>query len=341
MFSVYTGGDYPKVFNAHGIENCMAGYAKLTEDPAKAQLFVFPVFYEVLVDYTAAEYLKYNVLPEEVTVAKEKLALMSGFARQYNKPLVLIFYRDPSYKITLPNVVVFRTSLYKKDRSEFEFGMPAIVSDLLINQPFNPIPKMKQPSVGFRGQSAPLKLPISAKLRLAFNETMQQLHINQSVAMYYNRGYIARRFAIQSCLNNPTIISDITITTPLDIENKDSNRLFEENILNNQYSLAVSGHGNYSFRLYQILSAGRIPLFVDTDCVLPYEEFINWKKHLVWVDEKEVKNTSTILMDFHHSIHADDFLALQASNRELWETYLNYTGFFSNLYLYFNRLVKQ
>jgi hypothetical protein len=340
MFRVFTGGKYPEVFNAQGIENSMLGYATLVEDPAKAQLFVFPVFYEVLVDYSADEYIKYKVTKEDVQFAKDKLTQMSAFAKQFNKPLILIFYRDPSYKIDIPNVVVFRTSLYKKERGSNEFGMPAIVTDLLLQHPFQPILKSANPSVGFRGQSAPLKLPFTAQLRLTTNELLQQLHIPASVEMFYNRGYIARRSAIQSCLKNTQITAEITITTPFDIENKNSNLLFEENILNNQYSLAVSGHGNYSFRLYQILSAGRVPLFIDTDCVLPYEEFIDWKKHLVWVDEHDAKNADKILLDFHHTIHPDDFVTMQESNRKLWEQYLNYTGFFSNLKLYFERLVE-
>lgn len=340
MFRVFTGGKYPDVFNTQGIENSMQGYATLVEDPEKAQIFVFPVFYEVLVDYSEDEYIKYKVSSEDVQVAKDKLTNMSAFAKQFNKPLILIFYRDPSYKIDIPNVIVFRTSLYKKEKGNNEFGMPAIITDILLNQPFQPILKSEKPSVGFRGQSAPLKLPYTAQLRLSVNEWLQKLHIPQSIEMFYNRGYIARRAAIKACLKNEQIAADITITTPFDIENKNSNLLFEQNIFNNQYSLAVSGHGNYSFRLYQILSAGRVPLFIDTDCVLPFEEFIDWKKHMVWVDEKDAKYADSILLDFHHTIHADDFIAMQVNNRKLWEQYLNYTGFFSNLKLYFERLVK-
>jgi len=43
-----------------------------------------------------------------------------------------------------------------------------------------------------------------------------------------------------------------------------------------------------SYRLYEALCCGRIPVFIDTDCVLPYDFMIDWKKYFVWVDQSEL-----------------------------------------------------
>jgi len=55
-----------------------------------------------------------------------------------------------------------------------------------------------------------------------------------------------------------------------------------------EYALCVRGAGNFSFRLYEALSCGRIPVFVDTDCVLPDEDHVDWRSLCVYVDESEL-----------------------------------------------------
>ena len=50
-----------------------------------------------------------------------------------------------------------------------------------------------------------------------------------------------------------------------------------DNILKSDLSLAVRGDANISCRFYEILSLGRVPLFVDTDCVLPMENVVDYK----------------------------------------------------------------
>ena len=47
---------------------------------------------------------------------------------------------------------------------------------------------------------------------------------------------------------------------------------YVENLVASDYVLCARGAGNFSYRLYETLSCGRIPVFVDTDCVLPHED---------------------------------------------------------------------
>ena len=83
------------------------------------------------------------------------------------------------------------------------------------------------------------------------------------------------------------------------------------------------------------LCCGRIPVFVDTDCVLPFHSEINWKEYCVWVDEKEVSRVGEIVAAFHDSLTNRQFLDLQRECRKLWEDYLSPEGFFGNLYKHF------
>ncbi len=96
-----------------------------------------------------------------------------------------------------------------------------------------------------------------------------------------------------------------------------------DNIKNSDYILCVRGVGNFSVRLYETLMMGRIPVFVNTDCLLPFEDKIDWKKHLVWVEWKDRQNISKAVTDFHNNISEEAFSELQQANRTLWKETLS------------------
>lgn len=104
-----------------------------------------------------------------------------------------------------------------------------------------------------------------------------------------------------------------------------------DNMLGSDYTLCIRGTGNFSFRFYETLSAGRIPLFINTRCVLPFEDEIDWAKHCVMVDESELDRAGEILADFHAGISNDDFRAMQTANRRLWEQYLRPDRFYAHV----------
>jgi len=110
---------------------------------------------------------------------------------------------------------------------------------------------------------------------------------------------------------------------------------YVQNTVGSDYVLCARGGGNFSYRLYETLCCGRIPVFVDTDCVLPFHSEINWKQYCVWVDEKEVQWIGEKVAEFHDSLTNRQFLDLQRECRKLWEDYLSPEGFFGNLYKHF------
>ena len=108
-------------------------------------------------------------------------------------------------------------------------------------------------------------------------------------------------------------------------------------VSNNTYHICASGFGNYSFRLYEIMAAGRIPVFINTDCELPFEGIINWKKQTVWIEEDDAKYTGQAILDFHQSLHPDDYIEIQMKNKMIYNKYLTNTGFIENLQLALSR----
>src|SRR5690606_31539385 len=87
--------------------------------------------------------------------------------------------------------------------------------------------------------------------------------------------------------------------------NKDSHQTtmdFYNNLKDSDYVVCVRGAGNFSVRLYETLAMGRIPVFIDTDCALPLENSIDWKKHTVWIEYAERNRVAEKVKEFHGSL---------------------------------------
>lgn len=105
---------------------------------------------------------------------------------------------------------------------------------------------------------------------------------------------------------------------------------FEANLRAATYALCVRGTGNFSARFYEALSLGRVPLFVDTRCVLPFEDEIDWWAHTVWLDRSDVDGIADRLVSAHPHVLADPARRPEALRR-LWEERLTQEGFYSHL----------
>lgn len=345
IYKLYTGKNYPEKFESEEITVQLAKHSTLINEPEHADFFIFPINYEKLYGYKEHEHKHHKHTILEIEELKKKLSAMVEMAKEFNKKIILFYYYDPIDKINVPNSIIFRTSLLKSTKDPNEFALPAYMKDLrkqkhLIEKEFW-LEKTEAPTIGFRGQAAPIKLPVKLALKRKANQILKKAGSNKLFNLYYNFGYLARRDAIVACLHNPKIKTDFTLTTLEQSWDPVNGKMpFVNNVFQNQYNLCVSGHGNYSFRMYEILSAGRIPVFINTDCVLPFEEFVDWKKHVVWIEEKDALKADQYILDFHQSIHPDDFIQTQKNNRELWEQYLSKKGFYESLYQYFPLLDK-
>ncbi|HRD40586.1 MAG TPA: exostosin, partial [Bacteroidia bacterium] len=58
---------------------------------------------------------------------------------------------------------------------------------------------------------------------------------------------------------------------------------------------------------------------------------INWKEHMVWVNDTDINSIGEILLDFHNKISPEAFIELQIRNRKLYEDWLSPLGYFSHL----------
>jgi len=118
--------------------------------------------------------------------------------------------------------------------------------------------------------------------------------------------------------------------------NDDFRKKFVENILESDYTLSIRGLGNNSVRFFETLCCGRIPVFVNTDSTLPFDNLIDWKSLCIWIEEEDIDRIADIVAEFHANISADEFAELQLKARKIWEDYLSPTGFFNKLDYFIN-----
>jgi hypothetical protein len=111
----------------------------------------------------------------------------------------------------------------------------------------------------------------------------------------------------------------------------DVRREYLQNALTSDYLLVCRGSGNCFTRLYEAMCLGRIPVFIDTDCVLPWEDRIDWRQSCVYLDESDLPAIGDKVRAFHDAISDGDFQAMQLHNRQLWLDHLSPRGFFSTL----------
>ncbi|WP_319421887.1 exostosin domain-containing protein [Pleurocapsa sp. FMAR1] len=280
-------------------------------------------------------------------------------AQQLGKPVAIFFHGDWKYDENIENTIVFYTSSFQSRRKQNEFAMPEWTTDF-IDQKFEGRisirDKQTKPKVGFCGYAPPLGLPFGFKKIKAFVRLTGDM-VGLSEKFYAKTGHTNRVIALSN-LAKSSLIETKFITrqhfafaskalqgSSLEAEKiKMAQKLrmeYFQNMIDSDYVVCCSGYENYSIRLYETLSCGRIPVFINTDCVLPYDFAIDWKKYCVWVDQSELSSIAEKIVDFHNNLSAEEFVNLQHRCRELWEQLISPEGFFSNLYRHLEQYNSQ
>lgn len=279
---------------------------------------------------------------ENVSNDNEGMSLAIRFIKIVNeagKRVIIFFGSDSDEEVPIEEAYIFRTSIYRSIRKPNEFAMPAWSEDFVqryMGWHLKTRAKCKKPIISFCGyapsptwrQNLKRLFPIGKK--------------NPLVDRYYRKA--ALEFLKKSKLVETSFIirkkfySQAASLPSGDIDYIQLQKLREEyvqNMINSDYVLCVRGAGNFSYRLYEALSCGRIPVFVDTDCVLPYQESINWRNYCIWVDAKEVRYIGERVAEFHASLSDQAFIDLQWECRRLWENFLSPEGFFQHFHKHF------
>ncbi len=237
-----------------------------------------------------------------------------------------------------PAIVFFRMGGFKSKLSKNNKGLPVSLSDhferLYQQTEITPRKKQNLPLVGFCGHAS-LGFSKRIKEQLKFlRENGKRFLRNPMRTDYeplfssaYERAKLLLAFEASDAIKTNFIYRENyrggAVTEP---QRQQTTIEYYDNIKNSDYVVCVRGAGNFSVRLYETLMMGRIPIFVNTDCLLPFEDRINWKKHVVWVEWKDRKKIAQMVADFHTQVTPEEFVNLQMQNRKLWKETLSVKG---------------
>ena len=216
-------------------------------------------------------------------------------ANESNKKIIAFYNDDNSASTALPHAVdLYRTSLYKSKQKINEFALPAWSEDFGIPERLTIRSKVNNPVVGFCGAyTHPIR-------KIAISQLKQNININTS--------FNIRNNFWGGSIHNQQIRGE-----------------YIDNINECDLVLCCRGAGNFSYRLYEAMSLGRIPIIVNTDIVLPCDDIIDWSSISIWVND--VDDINTAIDKFWCNTTNDQYIALQYKIRQVYEQYISPAGF--------------
>lgn len=246
------------------------------------------------VEYSSIEDCDYVVLPYKWDKNNPNNSNIINEAKEHNKKVLIFHIDDSDENIDVDNSYVFRTSFYRSKQKDYERAFPCFKDDVFKES----IIKNPKLSIGFCGQ-------IITNLR---KETISNLQ--NSVI---KTDFIIRNTAwpgIERGKTKERVIKE-----------------FYENMDNNIFNLCIRGGGNFSYRLYETLMMGRIPILIDSDIVLPFDNVVKWNNHTVFAE-----NNKYLVGKIKNFYETKDLVEVQNSNRKIWEEYLSPLGVIKNLH---------
>ncbi|MDP6561852.1 MAG: exostosin family protein [Candidatus Peribacteraceae bacterium] len=278
----------------------------------------------------------YVLLPHNYPSLKAQSAYIhrqSDLARSFGKKIIMFWHGDSDAPIADQHAIVFRTNQYRSSLQKNEIMMPAYAEDLLEG---DLSPRSKHPGkpiVGFCGWAGykNFKNAIGTIVKNSIIEASGIVGIHREARV---KGITYRMKVIkhlkQSTMIEPNFIirnsySGHTSTIKTDPEL--ARREYIDNLLGSDYALIIKGDGNYSYRFYEALSLGRIPVLLDTECVLPLEDKINYDEFIVRVPYGDLYHLDRIVADHYENISDQQFIDMQKRGREVFEKYLKVDSF--------------
>lgn len=268
----------------------------------------------------------------------EYLARVFALAKAAGKKVLLFDYTDYVDRTAkIPShAVLFRVSAYRHHKQSNEIIMPYFVEDMGARYGIGPKEKGTSCVVGYCGQSrfgtetkrfrAQVKqFAHSLALRLS-GDAEPSAHV---------RGIFWRGRALDMLVRGGIKTSFIERAFyslhrfGISLQPAVVRHEYVENLRESDLAFCARGDANNSQRFYEALSASRVPLFLDTDCMLPLEEVIDYDRVMLRVPARELVTLPARIRSLWEKETPESFLARERRAREVYEKYLRSDRFFA------------
>jgi len=253
-----------------------------------------------IIEYTDIENCDFIYYPYKIS-KNENLTKLIEDSEKYDKKILLYYNDDDDEIFNFKNSIFFRTSIYKSKKPKNYFSVPAFCNDLKKENDYFFKEKNKTPVIGFCGS-----------LTHRDRKTM--------IDVVKNSKNLSNNFIIRNDFWGGKIWDH------------DIRQEYILNTLNSDFVICVRGAGNFSYRFYETLCLGKIPLILDTDMSFPFEDFINYDDKILKINRDDLKNIEDIVYNFWEKI--DEYVDFQKSMVKFWDNYLSPIGHIKTLNKY-------
>ena len=306
-----------------------AGDFCLVDDLTQADIAVLPM--------TWNHYLKRRELPRALDFIQA--------ARRIGRPILSYVSGDEG--VTVPpecdDVYVVRASGFRSRMQPRQIAQPVFFDDPLkkypefADSPFSTL-HSPLPKIGFCGQASLslFKLGLDV-VRGCWRNGLCCLNLRSQEPQPVFPPALLRARAMKRLAESPKVRTCFIAreryrggATDADTRER-TTREFYQNMAETDYTLCVRGGGNFSKRFYETLALGRIPVLVDTDCLLPFASVLNWDNYIVRVTQAELATLPEVVARHFSAQGLDGLAELKRRCRMLWEEWLSFGGFHRQL----------
>lgn len=222
-----------------------------------------------------------------------------------NKPVALFYFSSDDRVINVGSAIhLFRGGSYRSHNNDNVHGSLYVVADY------------------YRGKLAPKELKVSY---CGFPGNNAQR--NEVITQFCEYDYFN---LVSRTMWGGDILVDSSTRDSYSIGPSDkTKREFIENMEDSLYSLVVRGTSNATYRFIESFMMGRIPVFIDTDCMLPFDDVIPYKTNMVYLQYDDDYDAG--IRKFHDSHTEEELHRIQLENRSIWEQYFRADNAFYNV----------
>jgi len=257
----------------------------------------------------------------------------ADLAKRLGKKLLVFWHGDSDAEVPYTHAIVFRTSQYRSCMRPNEVMMPAYAEDVLEGELQVRLKHEGKPVIGFCGWAdyKNFKNYIGTVVKNSFIEAGSIVGIRRDARI---KGITYRMKAIKHLEQSNSIQTNFIIrssysghSSTIKIDPAKARQEYIDNLLSSDYALVIKGDGNYSYRFYEAMSLGRIPVLLDTECVLPLEDQIDYGSCILRIPYYDLYRIDEIVASHYTSISNEAFQAMQRKAREVLEQYLRVDSF--------------
>ena len=231
--------------------------------------------------------------------------ILNSYIEHEDTTVYVFLIGDISTPFCIPsNVRLYRTSLLKSQQNVNEYILPYVWEGKEIA--FEPLEKTEKPIIGFCGKNSRYR-----------EQTLQCFTQDNQ----FETNYIFR----ESFMNGHTHDEHFAIKNNMHLSFVQD---FFLNIEQSHFTICNRGEGNFAIRFYQTLSCGRIPILIDSDIRLPFDDEIKWDEIIVMATTEELLKEKV-----SEYWRTKNIIEMQNKCRNIYDIYFANTQFFTKILL--------